>query len=308
MRRAFLVVALTLVPLLAAGALPQALTPAAAAPLASVPVTSVPLLVGGEARAYLLAVPGTSAPPSPRAGRALLIVLDGYALTPQHAALHYGLTALATATGTVVAEGVPGRGLPSWDAGSCCAPASARGRDDVGYVRAVVADAVAHEGVDPRRVVVAGFSNGAMLAYRVACDTGPLVAAIAVVSGSRLVGVCPRRSPVLVLVVHGLLDPTVPFAGRRVRSHDLVPVPTRSVRTSLAPLLRVDGCAGLPPELVLETPRRTVTAIRPRCARDAVSVVVDRALGHAWPRGQRAVGGLDASALVLAEVRATAHR
>jgi len=100
----------------------------------------------------------------------------------------------------------------------------------------------------------------------------------------------------------------VPFAGRRVRTHDLVPVPTRSVRTSLAPLLRVDGCVGLPPELVLETPRRTVTTIRPRCARDAVSVVVDRALGHAWPWGQRSVGGLDASALVLAEVRATAHR
>src|SRR5207244_2426435 len=63
--------------------------------------------------------------------------------------------------------------LATWNAGDCCAGAVKRGADDVGFIRAVVADVQKRWSVDKRRVYATGMSNGAMMAYRLACSTSP---------------------------------------------------------------------------------------------------------------------------------------
>src|SRR5262245_45462812 len=44
--------------------------------------------------------------------------------------------------------------------------------DDIAFFRALIARLVASDRVDPRRIYLLGVSNGALMAYRVACEMG----------------------------------------------------------------------------------------------------------------------------------------
>ena len=48
----------------------------------------------------------------------------------------------------------------SWNGGACCGEAQDLGLDDVGFVRAVVADAMTRLCIDPDRIYGVGISNG----------------------------------------------------------------------------------------------------------------------------------------------------
>jgi polyhydroxybutyrate depolymerase len=91
--------------------------------------------------------------------------------------------------------------------------------DDTGFLRRMIEDTASKTGADPRRVAVVGFSNGAIMASRVACDMADRVAAIAVIAGSAGQGfeqTCRPARPVAVMLVAGSADRTVPYAGGRV--------------------------------------------------------------------------------------------
>ncbi len=91
---------------------------------------------------------------------------------------------MAAAQGIAVAypDGIGG----SWNAGGCCGQAEADDLDDVGFILALVDELVASYSIDPDRVYLTGFSNGGLLAYRLACESDRF-AAIAPV-GATLVG------------------------------------------------------------------------------------------------------------------------
>ncbi len=100
-----------------------------------------------------------------------------------------------------------------WD--SCKQP----GVDDVAFIAALIDELMRSEGIDPEHVCVAGFSRGAMMAYRLGCELGDRLVAIAPVAGNMAdehgsveVGRHPAR-PVGLLVVHGLADRNVPIEG-----------------------------------------------------------------------------------------------
>jgi poly(3-hydroxybutyrate) depolymerase len=79
--------------------------------------------------------------------------------------------------------------------------------DDLGFLRAVVADIVAQHGVDPHRVYVSGFSNGGQMSARLARDASDLFAAAAVNAGTMdesLATPAPRAMSMVVLI--GELD------------------------------------------------------------------------------------------------------
>lgn len=162
---------------------------------------------GGRDRSYRLFRPGAIEPGTPAP---LVVVLHGGYGSAGQAEQAYGWDELADRHGFLVAyaDGV-GR---SWNAGWCCGPAHLHDVDDVGFVGELIADISAGDGVDPRRVFAAGVSNGAMLAYRIACESPGLLAAIGAVAGT-MVCECPRPGPVSVLHIHGLEDRNVPYWG-----------------------------------------------------------------------------------------------
>jgi len=72
--------------------------------------------------------------------------------------------------------------------------------------------------VDRSRVYVAGFSFGAVMADRLACQHADRLTAVAVVSGAKWIGAaCSPSRPVSILIIHGTADSTFGLgAGRQL--------------------------------------------------------------------------------------------
>ena len=111
----------------------------------------------------------------PSRPRALVIALHALSWTAEDFAAYTGFDHVASADGFVV---VYPQGLnKAWNAGYCCPAFHAAPTDDVGFLRDLVGK-LAQPGW---KVFLLGFSNGAMMAYDLACRIPGEIAAIGVV-------------------------------------------------------------------------------------------------------------------------------
>jgi polyhydroxybutyrate depolymerase len=94
--------------------------------------------------------------------------------------------------------------------------------DDVGFISALADLMISDYNADPRRIYVTGISNGAIMAYRLACELSHKIAAIAPVDGNmpfKLTKECCHTNPVSVLAINNVNDPVVPFEGGEIYTH-----------------------------------------------------------------------------------------
>lgn len=165
--------------------------------------------VGGTERSYILHVP-ESLP----AGKSVPLVLvfhggGGHAATmPKFT----GFDQQADRAGFIVAypEGLN----THWSDTRGLSPA-----DDVGFIRALVAEVERSHSIDPKRVYATGISNGGFFSNRLACDLTDKIAAIASVAATMpetLMPVCKPSRPISVMFIHGTKDPLVPIEGGAV--------------------------------------------------------------------------------------------
>jgi len=92
--------------------------------------------------------------------------------------------------------------------------------DDVRFLTALADLLVAEFSIDPARVYAAGFSNGACMAHRLACESDRF-AAVAAVSGnmpSDMANRCSNGKAVSVIDLHGTDDATVPYDVQLTRT------------------------------------------------------------------------------------------
>lgn len=176
--------------LLTCGGQPALAPPSAAALLAQRPYT----IVGGS-----------GATPAP-----LVVALHGLGGTGQEIGDDLQLTALSQERGFWLAlpDGTAnGNREQFWN------PQDGRPPWDVAYLAAVIDDARARHAVDPKRVFVVGFSLGAFLAHRLACDLAPRIAAIASIAGEvpSDPAQCAPAAPVSVVEIHGDRDKVIPY-------------------------------------------------------------------------------------------------
>ncbi len=103
----------------------------------------------------------------------------------------------------------------TWNAGNCCGWAQYRRIDDVAFVKAMIAKLRAEFNIDPKRIYATGFSNGAMLCYRLACEMSDQIAAIAGVSAPMGMSktTCKPSRPISVMHFHGTADEAAPYNG-----------------------------------------------------------------------------------------------
>lgn len=168
--------------------------------------------------------------------------------------------------------------------------------DDVGFISCLIDTMIKDYNIDPAKVYVAGISNGAILAYRLACELSDKITAIAPVDGSiaaRYVGICSPRKPVSVLAINNLNDPLVPFEGGEIvsrlpKARLGVVIP---VEESIALWVKHNGCSPVP--RVIEEPDRdpsdgtTVKRkeyINPDDGTEVILYSIDGG-GHTWPGG-----------------------
>lgn len=117
----------------------------------------------------------------------LMVLMHGWQETCEHVAPNCvggwcDIDALAASRGYYVASAC---GLEnSWSAGTCCEPSSDKKVHDVAAMKALVAEVSANVCIDDRRVYAVGFSNGAMLANRLACEAPDVFRGVASISGT----------------------------------------------------------------------------------------------------------------------------
>jgi len=173
-------------------------------------VTLVSIDFDGISRSYVLHVP-----PSYDGGTPTPLVLNFHALTSTAPEQQFisDMGRVADAHRFVVAY--PNGIENSWNAGPCTYPAGSLGIDDVGFARAVIDDLGQKGCIDLNRVYATGWSNGAALSYRLACEAADVIAAIAPVANVDLVSDCNPSRPIPVLHFHGTEDVVVPYDGSR---------------------------------------------------------------------------------------------
>jgi polyhydroxybutyrate depolymerase len=233
-------------------------------------------------------------PKKPAARPGLVVVLHGYTGNAKGMESYTGVDLNAGKSGNYVAYG-EGVGT-SWNAGTCCYLARDTQVDDVAYLDRVLDDVKTRSAVTEGRVVLAGYSNGAMMAYRYSCARPERVNTIIPVSGTS-VSPCSRTAPVSAFAVHGALDVTVPWLGTNVASAVLGGI-LPSVPSVLGGVAALDGCGGFVQD---KTPYGVDRWTAQTCP-SGVQVVAMRSpnMAHIWPSGSAAKStyGVDATALV----------
>lgn len=177
----------------------------------------------------------------------------------------------------------------TWNAGTCCGYAKKNNIDDVGFIRAVVADLRQKYSIDPKRIYASGISNGGMMSYRLACEASDLIAAIGVVSGAQTSSPCKPANPVSVIHIHGSADQNVTLAGGvGAKAADKEPKPP--VLDAIRFWAHRDGA---PAQAKSSTTGRVQKDDYKGPAAEVVYYLIEGG-GHSWPGGQRILDALDA--------------
>jgi polyhydroxybutyrate depolymerase len=224
--------------------------------------------VGGLDRSYRLHKPAGLP-----ASASLVVMLHGGFGSGEQAERAYGWDQLADSEKFVVAY--PDGIAQAWNVHGCCGRPSRDGIDDVGFITATVDEIARSVGIDRSRIYATGISNGGMMSYTLACNSG-LFAAIGPDSATQL-DPCGSPHPTSVVHLHGTADRLIRYdggPGAGVAHINGPPVPEVN-----AFWRNVDQCGA--PAVTADGPLTTSTA---DCAgnRSVVLVTVDGG-GHEWP-------------------------
>jgi polyhydroxybutyrate depolymerase len=211
-------------------------------PAASVAPSAVlhgTLSVDGLQRSYRLFRPSLVA----GARVALVIVLHDLGATGDDIAerTRYDDQAGKSRFVAVYPDGVDG----SWNAGRCCDPAKKQAVDDVKFISLLIDQIVRRQPIDSSRVFVTGFSNGAAMTYRLACELSDRIKAVTSVSGAMIVDNCRPARPVSLQEIHGTKDQAFPYegcTGGLAIANAFCP----SVNDEIQQWVMIDGCTGAP--------------------------------------------------------------
>lgn len=184
-----------------------------------------------------------------------------------------------------------------------CENACQQGVDDVAYFSSLLDTVAKIVPYDPKRVYVTGFSNGAGMSHRLACQLPQRIAAIAPVGGAnQFAGAssCTPSRAIPILHIHGDEDRCWPYAGgvgscveSQQTSGDYVSVAESTVGIAGSPgWVPRYQCGATPvvdalPDLMSDgttTSRSTYSGCRDGVT---VSLLTVQGAGHTWPGGDQ---------------------
>lgn len=264
------------------------------APPPAAPVQHGRVTIDGQERPYRVYMPPTldRSRPAP-----LVLVLHGGASTVEDMVRTTGFDKEALAGEFIAAY--PEATQRAWNAGRCCGSAPRRNPDDVGFLTQVLDELEADYPVDRSRVFVTGVSNGAMMAYRFACERADRVTAVGVVAGSVMVDGCQPSRPVSVLEIHGTEDTLIPYLGGKPAAPEAEAAPPYTATPAMMQRwAEVNGCPA-PPAAKVDGP--VTTEEWTGCTNgSAVSLVTVEGGGHVWfaPGLGPANGAVDATGTI----------
>jgi len=196
--------------------------------------------------------------------------------------------------GTPALPGLSPGTLDVWNAGNCCELAEQKNDDvdDVGFVAAMIDSVSQALCIDPKRVFATGFSNGGMLAHRLACQLSDRIAAITAVSGGmgnrdldttpvNTLFPCTPGRQVPILHIHGTQDACYPFDGGW---GPLSLLTFEAVMVTIDNWVARNGCGTGNPTTVLTNGAATCNLYPCPKAGEVEFCMIDGG-GHYWPGG-----------------------
>ena len=223
-------------------------------------------------RSYLLYVPeNLGGEPVP-----LVLNFHGSGGVPENQLATSGFGAIADREGFAVAypAGVFGNSVSSrsWNANV------ESGVDDVQFARDVIADVSARMDIDATRIYATGFSGGARMSSRLACELADILAAAAPVAGLQYPDDCTLDRAIPILAIHGKAD--------RVNSYELAensrPYWRMGVETAVERWREANGCTD--GSQVSEAADNTELRLWSACDSNAkIRFYVIEGGGHVWP-------------------------
>lgn len=232
------------------------------------------LKLGDLERTYFLHIPPgfNNQQPVP-----LVFFFHGYQENGAYARTYTNLDQTANANGFIVVypDGSGSASSLSWNGSGCCGYALENNVDEPAFVHAIIADVTTMVNVDVKRIYAAGFSNGALLSYRLACTMSETFAAVAPAGGVLMYSPCQPTEPVSLMHVHGLTDTVVPFDG----GGSGIQFPP--VKDSLAAWVKLDGCSGA--EKIEKNGLLTHTIYGTCMPGVSVELYTIDHSGHTWP-------------------------
>jgi polyhydroxybutyrate depolymerase len=165
-------------------------------------------------RTYRIALPNTDSRPLPSGA---IIFVHGYRGKAEGVMHNKALLTTATRHGAAfVAAQAAG---PEWNIPGVPSADTIPGINELDYFDALISDLKNRFGIDPRKIVVSGFSSGAMMVWHLACHRGNVFAGFVPFSGTfwkPLPKSCPT-GPINIIHYHGTKDPIVPMHGRPIK-------------------------------------------------------------------------------------------
>ncbi len=165
-------------------------------------------------------------------------------------------------------------GYQYWNGTDACCDFDNSGVDDAAYLKDLVTAIQQQVDIDPRRIHFVGHSNGAFMAYRMACEHGDWVASVAGLAGATFKNraMCTPSEPVHVLQIHGTSDSTIGYNGGWIYG-----VPYPGALESVLTWAAYDGCDPVPDN---SSPNINLDASVP-----GKETVVSRYESLCWPTG-----------------------
>ena len=236
--------------------------------------TNAELVSSGETRRYLLYVPESysSSTPTP-----LVISLHGAWLYPGMQQRLTGWNALADKNGFIVVY-PRARGFPRvWR----LAPGAGL-ETEWRFFTDLIDELSSRFNIDPARVYVTGYSNGAAMAFMLSCAPFDRVAAVGMVATAIVTwDWCQDQRPLPMLAFHGTADPFVPYAGGE---NFLTTEPLQSMEAWFSRWGDRNRCGNGP--VVTELAKDVTLREYTDCERGATTRFYTlRGGGHIWPGG-----------------------
>jgi polyhydroxybutyrate depolymerase len=170
------------------------------------------------------------------------------------------------------------RGIPEWTSHQ-------RNIDDIGFFSALIDRFIARHNADPKRIFVAGISNGGLMSHRLGCELAGKIAAIAPVVRTftnKLSDACRPARPIPVHMFFGTADKLVPFAGG-IQKMGSAETPVLSAQQTIDRWAALNACSK-PPSVTKTAEPAGTRQVFSGC-RDNAEVVayIREGAGHSWP-------------------------
>ena len=217
----------------------------------------------------------------------IVLVFHGFGLDAEEMMRITGFNDMADEEGFVVVYPNGTGEKKSWNGGECCGEAAVKNINDVGFVGALITDLDSIINADLDRIYATGFSNGAIFAYRLACELANQIAAIGPVAATQAlqdVQSCTPQRAIPIIHFHGTNDKLNPYNGGTIRSG----VEFISVKDAQNFWVEINNCSTPPDQIESGNISLDLYANCSQGSSLEFYSIIDGE--HAWPGGEAVTG------------------